>query len=111
MSHGIEKYTERTMVTFTRMKEELIQIAAKGYAVNDEELLPGYFVLAAPVFDSRSTTVGAISITMPADQTHSGKEAAYAALLGEAARKTSLQLGYSSLSHRTRFKRSSPPLP
>jgi DNA-binding IclR family transcriptional regulator len=106
MSHGIEKYTERTMVTFDRMKEELVQISAKGYAVNDEELLPGYIVLAAPVFDSSGCTVGAISITLPADPTHSGENASHAALLCEAARKTSLQLGYSPHSQMTRLKRS-----
>jgi DNA-binding IclR family transcriptional regulator len=106
MSHGIEKYTERTMVTFDRMKEELVQIAAKGYAVNDEELLPGYMVLAAPVLDSSGSTVGAISITLPAAHAHSGKEASHAALLCEAARKTSLQLGYSPHSQMTQLKRS-----
>jgi DNA-binding IclR family transcriptional regulator len=68
MAHGVEKYTERTAVSFSRIKEELIQIAANGYAVNDEELIPGYLVLAAPVLDSSGSTVAAISITMPADQ-------------------------------------------
>jgi DNA-binding IclR family transcriptional regulator len=110
MSGGITKYTERTKITFKQMKEELQQIAAKGYAVNDEELLPGYFVFAAPVFDSSGSTVAAISVTMLSDQAHSGKEASHVALLCEAARKTSLQLGYSPLSHRTRFKRSLPPM-
>jgi DNA-binding IclR family transcriptional regulator len=111
MAHGMKRYTERTMVTFARMKEELAQIAAKGYAVNDEELLPGYIVLAAPVYDSSSTTVGTISITMPSELAPVGKEASYAALLCEAARRTSLQLGYSPHSQRTRLKRSllSPP--
>jgi len=110
MSGGIRRYTERTKVTFRQIMEELEQIAAKGYAVNDEELLPGYFVLAAPVFDSSGSTVAAISVTMPSNQAHSGEEASHIALLLEAARKTSLQLGYSPLSHRTRFKRSPPPM-
>ena len=105
MAHGMKRYTERTMVTFSRMKEELIQIAAKGYAINDEELLPGYFVLAAPVFDSHGTTVATISITMPSEQAQVGMEARYAALVCDSARKTSLQLGYSLHSHRTSFSR------
>jgi len=111
MSHGMKKYTERTMVTFAQMKEELLQIAAKGYAVNDEELLPGYFVLAAPVFDSSGTTVGTISITMQADKSQSDMDTTYAALVCEAARKASLQMGYSPLTHGTRFKQTSPQLP
>ena len=111
MSQGVEKYTERTTVSFARLREELKQIAAKGYAVNDEELLPGYFVLAAPVFDSSGTTVGTISITMQADKSQSDMDTTYAALVCEAARKASLQMGYSPLTHGTRFKQTSPQLP
>jgi DNA-binding IclR family transcriptional regulator len=106
MSQGVEKFTERTKVSFSRLKEELIQIAAQGYAVNDEELLPGYLVLAAPVLDSAGYTVGAISITMFADREHPGSEIPHVALLCEAARKTSLQLGFHPLSHGTQLKRS-----
>jgi DNA-binding IclR family transcriptional regulator len=95
MAHGVEKFTERTIVSFARMKEELAQVAAKGYAVNDEELIPGYTIFAAPVFDSSRRTVAAISITLPVEHSNlRKKETAYVALLREAACKTSLQLGY-----------------
>jgi DNA-binding IclR family transcriptional regulator len=105
MSHGVEKYTERTTVSFAKLKEELKQIAAKGYAVNDEELLPGYLALAAPVFNSGGSMVGTISITVTSDHTHSGYDAPHASLLCEAARKTSLQLGYHPLSQNTQSRR------
>jgi DNA-binding IclR family transcriptional regulator len=108
MAQGMEKYTERTLVTFERMKEELVQIKTNGYAVNDEELLPGYFVLAAPVFDANGTTVATISITMTADQVHSERVAACATPVCEAAWKTSLQLGFSPHSEMSRFKRTIP---
>jgi DNA-binding IclR family transcriptional regulator len=106
MAHGVERYTERTTVSFARIKEELIQAAANGYAVNDEELLPGYLVLAAPVLDAGGSTVAAISITMPAGPRHPENGSPHVALLREAARKTSLQLGYHPLSHVTQWKRS-----
>jgi DNA-binding IclR family transcriptional regulator len=95
MSHGAKQYTGRTIVTFARMKKELLNIAAKGYAVNDEELLPGYYYMAAPVYDASGTTVATISITISADRAHREEEASYAALLCEAALKTSIPLGYS----------------
>jgi len=104
MSHGATQYTDRTIVSFAKMKKELIQVAAKGYAVNDEELLPGLYYLAAPVYDASGATVATISITIPADQTHSKEEAAYAALLCQAAEKTSIPLGYSPTSNRNGFK-------
>jgi DNA-binding IclR family transcriptional regulator len=94
MSHGVEKYTERTTVSFARMRKELAQVAARGYAVNDEELLPGYLVLAAPVFDFTCRMVAAISITLPVNLPQNESKTSHVAPLCEAAHKTSLQLGY-----------------
>jgi DNA-binding IclR family transcriptional regulator len=104
MAHGVEKYTDRTVVTFEEMKKDLQQIAARGYAVNDEELLPGFYYLAAPVFGSTGVTVGTISITMTAELAHAGNQTSYASLLCEAARKSSLQLGYNPLSQMPQWK-------
>jgi DNA-binding IclR family transcriptional regulator len=105
MSHGVERYTERTTVSFARLKEELRQIVAKGYAVNDEELLPGYLALAAPVFNSGGSMVGTISITVASDHSHLGYDSPHAVVLCEAARMTSLQLGYHPLSQNTQARR------
>ena len=107
MAHGVERYTERTAVSFKQMKEELLQIAGNGYAVNDEELLPGFFIMAAPIYDSTVRTVGTISVTLLADKAHQGDgQPPYVAQLLEAARKASLQLGYHPLSQVTQLKRS-----
>jgi DNA-binding IclR family transcriptional regulator len=94
MSRGLKKFTDRTTVSFAQMKETLAEVKLKGYAVNDQELLPGYFVLAAPVLGPSRTTVGAISVTIPVEHMNAANEASHANLLCEAARKTSLQLGY-----------------
>jgi DNA-binding IclR family transcriptional regulator len=94
MSHGVQRYTERTTVSFARMKEELRRVAEQGYALNDEELLPGYVVIAAPVLDTGGKTVAAISVTLPVDHSHPTTEAANVALLCATGIKTSLMLGY-----------------
>lgn len=94
MSRGVEKYTEHTTISFARMKKELAQVAAKRYAVNDEELVSGYVILAAPVFDSTRSTVGTISITLPVKQANPEEASSYAQLLCEAARRASLQMGF-----------------
>jgi DNA-binding IclR family transcriptional regulator len=104
MSRGVEKYTERTAVSFKQIKEELLQIAENGYAVNDEELLPGFFIMAAPIYDSTGSTVGTISVTLLADKAHQGDgQPPNVALLLDAARKASLQLGYHPLSRITQW--------
>jgi IclR family KDG regulon transcriptional repressor len=106
MLHGVKSYTKYTTVSLAQMKKELAQVAVKGYAVNDEELLSGYLVLAAPVFDSVHSTVGAISITLSIEHADSKEmEISYAALLCEAAHNASLQLGYHPHSHLPRSKR------
>jgi DNA-binding IclR family transcriptional regulator len=89
MSRGLKKFTERTTVSFAQMKEVLAEVKMRGYAVNDQELLPGYFVLAAPVLGPSRTTVGAISVTIPVEHINSAKEASHASLLCEAASKLS----------------------
>jgi DNA-binding IclR family transcriptional regulator len=94
MSHGVQRYTERTTVSFARMKEELRRVAQQGYALNDEELLPGYLVIAAPVLDAGGKTVAAISVTLPVDHRDPKTEAAHAGLLRAAGMKTSVLLGY-----------------
>lgn len=98
MARGVTRYTEHTTVSFARMEEDLNQITARGYAVNDEELLPGYVSLAAPVYDASHHTVAAISITLPADRAHAEKDAAYTGPLCDAARKTSLLMGHNQRS-------------
>jgi DNA-binding IclR family transcriptional regulator len=109
MSHRVEKFTERTTVSFAQMKEELAQVDAKGYAVNDEELLPGYLVLAAPVFNSTGRMAAAISLTLPVDHSQRENRTSHVASLLEAARKTSLQLGFNFSSGITPSKSSKRP--
>lgn len=105
LSQGVRRFTKRTIVSFAQMKRELAQLAVQGYAVNDEELLSGYLFLAAPVYDSSHSIVGAISITLSVEHADSKKlEISYAALLCEAARNTSLQLGYEPHSRFARSK-------
>lgn len=108
MARGVEKYTERTTVSFARMKQELGHLAKNGYAVNNEELLPGYIALAAPVLNSSRRTVGAISITLPVDPARSAKESSYGALVCEAARNASLQLGFNPHSRVVHSSRTKP---
>lgn len=49
MAGCTEKYTDRTITSLPRMIEELAQVKNARYARNMEELLPGYWVLAAGV--------------------------------------------------------------
>jgi DNA-binding IclR family transcriptional regulator len=62
-----------------------------------EELLPGYWVLAAGVVGQDDRPAAAISITLPLEEFTPERETAVAALVKEAARKASLQFGHGSI--------------
>jgi len=95
MSKCTEKYTNSTITSLARMKQEIVQVKKMRYARNVEELLPGYWVLAAGIGDQDDWPAAAISITLPLEEFTPEREAAIAVLLKDAARKASLQLGHS----------------
>jgi len=98
MSKSTEKYTNSTITTSARMKQEIAQVKKMRYARNVEELLPGYWVLAAGIVGQDDWPAAAISITLPLEEFTPEKEASIAALLKDAARKASLQFGHGSIS-------------
>jgi DNA-binding IclR family transcriptional regulator len=97
MAKCTKKYTNSTITSSARMKQEIAQVKKVGYARNVEELLPGYCVLAAGVAVQDEQIVAAISITLPLKEFSSERETAIAALVKEAARKSSLQFGHGNM--------------
>lgn len=93
MTAHCDRYTDRTITSVPRMKQEIAEIQRKNYALNVEELLPGYWVLAAPVIGRDGNPLAAISLTLSTDNFSPDQETRYAALVYEAAHKSSLQLG------------------
>jgi DNA-binding IclR family transcriptional regulator len=97
MSKCTKKYTSSTITSLARMKQEITAVKKMGYARNVEELLPGYWVLAAGVVGRDNRPIAAISITLPLQDFTAERETAIATLLKETARKTSLQFGHSGM--------------
>jgi DNA-binding IclR family transcriptional regulator len=99
MEKCTEKYTHSTITSSAQMRQELEQVRRARYARNVEELLPGYWVLAAGVAAGPDDLpAAAISITLPLEEFSPEREASTAALVKDAARKTSLQLGPNAVS-------------
>jgi len=94
MSKCTEKYTNSTITSPARIKEEIARVKKMRYARNLEEVLPGYWVLAAGIGQD-DWALAVISITLPLAEFTPEKELAIAALVQEAARKAYLQLGHS----------------
>jgi IclR family acetate operon transcriptional repressor len=63
--HGLTRYTEHTLDTPAKLKQNLEQARDTGYAVDDEEHAVGLRCVAAPVYDEQGKPVAAISISGP----------------------------------------------
>ena len=94
MAKCAPRYTRSTITSPARMRQEIAQVRKLHYARNVEELLPGYWVLAA-VVGQDDQPVAAISITLPLTEFTPEHEATIAGLVKDAARKIWLQLGHS----------------
>jgi DNA-binding IclR family transcriptional regulator len=94
MSSHCKKYTERTITSTESMKKELTHVRQKKYAINVEELLTGFWVIAAPVLARDGRTVAAISLTLAMEHFTPENETRYAALVSQAADKSSIQIGH-----------------
>jgi DNA-binding IclR family transcriptional regulator len=97
MSKSTRRYTTSTITSPVRMKQEIATVKKMQYARNVEELLPGYWVLAAGVVGRDGRPAAAISITLPLAELTAERETTIAALLKETARKTSLQFGHNGM--------------
>ncbi|SDF82309.1 IclR family transcriptional regulator [Sporolituus thermophilus] len=62
----LERYTENTIVSYDQLLAELKQIARQGYAIDNQEIIPGGICVAAPIFDKSNKVVAAMSVTVPA---------------------------------------------
>lgn len=94
MAKSSERYTSSTITSLVKMKQEIVQVRKMMYARNVEELLPGYWVLAAGVGGHENNPAAAISLTLPLEELSPENEIKIAGLVKEAARKASLQLGH-----------------
>jgi DNA-binding IclR family transcriptional regulator len=59
-SLALTRMTERTVIARDRLEREIAEIAARGYATDDEEFIQGVLAVAVPVTDSRDRVVGAV---------------------------------------------------
>lgn len=59
----LPRFTERTITDRAEFAAELGRVCLQGYAVDDCEHEPGVFCVAAPVFDSAGTVLGAVSVS------------------------------------------------
>ncbi len=68
----LERYTDNTITEFSALMGELNKVAEQGYALDNQEIIPGGICVAAPILDKTNRTVAAISVTMAASRAAEG---------------------------------------
>jgi DNA-binding IclR family transcriptional regulator len=68
LSVPLEAYTQKTITSPERLREELKVVRQRGYAVADEELEIGIWAISAPIRDIDRNVVAAMSIPFPTNR-------------------------------------------
>jgi len=91
---GLAPRTPKTIVKPQRLREELAQVGARGYALDDEELEIGLRAAAAPIRNHRGDVVAAVSIAGPVHRVSKKALQRFAAEAVATGRTISQRLGY-----------------
>lgn len=70
---GLPKHTEHSISSPEKFKQHLVKVREQGYAVDNEEILPGLKCIGAPIRDYMGKAIAALSISgtiidMPEDR-------------------------------------------
>lgn len=90
----MHRYTDRTIRTIPDLKEELARIRRDGYALDDEECIPGGRCVAAPILMGDQDPLTAVSVTAPRGLVPDERIPEIADLLKDRCLNISIQLGF-----------------
>ncbi len=89
-----QPFTQKTIMNMVQLRRELQKIQRQGYALDDEEAVPGARCVSAPILDSRGAAVGAVSVSGPVTRLSLGQVATLADAVTSAARSISAAMGF-----------------
>jgi DNA-binding IclR family transcriptional regulator len=94
-THGIPRYSPRTLTTYASLKKEAELTRKRGYSFDNEECHEGVRCLATPVRGSDGSVVAAVGLTASVVRFPLDRMAEIARQVKSAARELSQSLGYS----------------
>jgi DNA-binding IclR family transcriptional regulator len=89
-----ERFTPRTIVGADALRAELAVVRGRGHAVEHDEFEEGVSCVAAAVLDHGGAVAGAVSVAAPSSRLARLDETRLAAVVVEAARASSAELGW-----------------
>lgn len=90
----LEALTPKTITDPKALTRELRRIRARGYSIDDQEVVMGIYCVAVPILDSTGRPQGAMSITGPSIKVAGAAVQPLVSMLNEACGYVSRKLGY-----------------
>ncbi len=94
LEHELRAPTSATIVDRERLRADLDETRARGYATNHGELSPDIRAVAAAIVDAGGLPAAAMSISVPAQRMDDELWERYGAMVADAARQASALLGH-----------------
>ena len=91
---ALKRFTPKTIISTSALREELTKVRGGGYAFSDEEAIDGVRAVGAPIFDASGKPVAGISVGIPTVRFPKSKVPIFGRFVCTAAGKISLSLGY-----------------
>jgi IclR family transcriptional regulator, acetate operon repressor len=91
--HGMRPFTRSTLRSIAALEGQLDEARRRGYAVDDEEFVPGLRCVAAPVYNDSAEVVCAISVSGVTMRMTSERVSALGNLVARTARELTATLG------------------
>lgn len=92
-SGPLERFTRNTIVSLTRLREDLRRSSERGFAIDDEERKTGMRCVASPILNAHGEAVAGLSVSGPAHRLTDAHLPRYGALVRKGAIEVSRSLG------------------
>lgn len=96
---GLPEFTAHTITDPARLRQELAETVARGYALDREESVPGLFCVAVPVRDAGGEVVASLGVAALSTTLSERNYTDFLPLLNRHAGAVSAQLGYKGAPH------------
>jgi DNA-binding IclR family transcriptional regulator len=90
----LTRYTPNTITTLTELTQDLAATRLRGFAIDDEEGLPGIRCVASAIVDHQGAVVGAISLVAPAIRMNKRRMGELGLQVRDVAARISQRLGF-----------------
>jgi DNA-binding IclR family transcriptional regulator len=94
LQQPLSAYTDKTITSPEKLREQLVEIRRLGYAIDDEELEVGVYAFSAPIRNQHKEVIAAMGMPIPVSRLNLSQLPAIAAALCDTTASVSYRLGY-----------------